>query len=170
MDFLLRQQPPLLWEARERLARFLGGDPCRLFFTANVTAAVNLVASGLRLASPGEILLTDHEYGAMHWCWERIAQRRGLTLRTFGLPTMANDPGEIIEAEAGSLSLGQLPEKRGFVDVSLLPDVRHEQQGRVACPLLLKWHRWRGQRPRRRCLPPPGVSQPRRSPAQSGRS
>src|SRR5262245_57452186 len=86
MDFLVRQSPPLLWEARERLATFLGGDARRLIFTANVTAAINTVASGLRLAAPGEILLTDHEYGAMHWCWERAAQRQGLSVRTFSLP------------------------------------------------------------------------------------
>ncbi len=73
MDFLLRGLPPLLWEARERLSAFLGGDPKRLVFTANVTASVNLVASSLPLASPGEITaLTDHEYEApMHWCWDR---------------------------------------------------------------------------------------------------
>lgn len=97
-DFLLRQQPPLLWHARERLARFLGGDPHRLIFTVNVSVSVNIVAAGLRLAAPGEILLTDHEYGAMHWCWERAAQRQGLTLRTFKLPILAQSPGEIVEA------------------------------------------------------------------------
>src|SRR5262249_39094904 len=86
MDFLLRQLPPLLWEARERLATFLGGDPRRLVFTANVSASVNIVAAALRLAAPGEVLLSDHEYGAMHWCWERAAVRQGLTLRTFPLP------------------------------------------------------------------------------------
>src|SRR5262249_44571949 len=73
MDFLVRQVPPRLWQARERLAHFLGGDPRRLVFTANVTAAINMVAAALPLAAPGEILLTDHEYGAMHWCWERAA-------------------------------------------------------------------------------------------------
>lgn len=98
MDFLVRQVPPLLWEARQRLAQFLGGDPYRLVFTANVSAAVNIVAAGLRLAAPGEILLTDHEYGAMHWCWERVAQRQGLTLRTFPLPVMASSPEEIVDA------------------------------------------------------------------------
>src|SRR5437899_3382568 len=56
MDFLVRQAPPLLWQARERLARFLGADPRRLAFTANVSAAVNTVAAALRLAAPGEIL------------------------------------------------------------------------------------------------------------------
>jgi isopenicillin-N epimerase len=98
MDFLLRESPPLLWDARQRLATFLGGDPRRLVFTANVSVSVNIAASGLRLATPGEILLTDHEYGAMHWCWERAAQRQGLTLRTFPLPILAREPAEIVTA------------------------------------------------------------------------
>jgi isopenicillin-N epimerase len=98
MDFILRKTPPLLWQARQRLAEFIHGDPRRLIFTANVTAAVNMVASSLRLAVPGEILLTDHEYGAMHWCWERAAQRLGLTLRTFALPPLPRHPAEIVLA------------------------------------------------------------------------
>src|SRR5207245_1941172 len=103
MDFLVRQTPPLLWQARERLAQFLGADPYRLAFTTNVTAAINIAAS-LRLASPGEILLTDHEYGAMQWCWERAAQRQGLTLRTFPLPILAEDPEEIVAALGAALT------------------------------------------------------------------
>src|SRR5436305_14617985 len=55
MDFFLRQSPPLLWQARERLAGFLGTAPERLAFTANVTVAVNIVVTSLRLAAPGEI-------------------------------------------------------------------------------------------------------------------
>ncbi|HZY84172.1 MAG TPA: aminotransferase class V-fold PLP-dependent enzyme [Gemmataceae bacterium] len=104
MDFLLRGAPPLLWEARERLAAFVGGDARRLAFTANVTAAVNLVAASLPLAAPGEILLTDHEYGAMHWCWERAAQRQGLTVRTFPLPPLPSSPAEIVAAAAAALN------------------------------------------------------------------
>jgi isopenicillin-N epimerase len=96
-DFFVRRAPPLLWQARE-CAQFLGGDPKRLVFTTNVSVAMNLVASGLSIASPGEILLTDHEYGAMHWCWERAAIRQGLTLRTFPLPTMAKNAQEIVDA------------------------------------------------------------------------
>jgi isopenicillin-N epimerase len=98
MDFLVRQAPPLLWQARERLAGFLGGDPYHLVFTANVTAAINYIAAALRLATPGEILLTDHEYGAMHWCWERAARRQGLTLRAFALPALPLRPAEVVEA------------------------------------------------------------------------
>ncbi|HEY8504163.1 MAG TPA: aminotransferase class V-fold PLP-dependent enzyme [Gemmataceae bacterium] len=103
-DFFVRQVPPLLWQARQRLAKFLRTDPRRLVFSVNVTSAVNVVAEGLRLAAPGEILLTDHEYLAMHWCWERAARRQGLTLRTFALPTMASDPGEIVGAVRRALT------------------------------------------------------------------
>src|SRR5258706_12956836 len=61
-DFQLRRVPSLLWEARERLAGFVGGDPTRLLLTTNATGAINLVASSLSLDAPGEILLTDQEY------------------------------------------------------------------------------------------------------------
>jgi isopenicillin-N epimerase len=103
-DFFARQAPPLLWAARERTAEFLGTAPQRLVFTTNVSAAINLVASGLELASPGEILMTDHEYGAMVWCWERAAQRRGLTVKTFPLPTMPSHPGEIVGAAVRAIT------------------------------------------------------------------
>jgi isopenicillin-N epimerase len=56
------------------------------------------VASGLQLAAPGEILLTDHEYGSLHWCWDRAARRQGLTVRTFPVPILAEDPEEIVDA------------------------------------------------------------------------
>lgn len=104
MDFLLRELPERLWPARAQLAQFIGGDPRRLIFTQNVTAAINIVAASLMLARPGEILLTDHEYGAMHWCWDRAAQRLGLTLRTFPLPVVPGDPCEIVEACRAALS------------------------------------------------------------------
>jgi isopenicillin-N epimerase len=104
MDFLIRQLPPLLWAARCKLASFLNAEPRRLLFTANVTASINLVASALALEAPGEILLTDHEYGCMHWCWERAARRLGLDLRTFALPTLAEDPGEIIDAACRAMT------------------------------------------------------------------
>jgi isopenicillin-N epimerase len=102
-NWFVREMPPLLWQARERTAEFLGTTPQRFLFTTNVSAAINLVASGLRLNSPGEILMTDHEYGAMIWCWERAARRQGLTVRTFPLPT-TDDPAEIVAAAAKAMT------------------------------------------------------------------
>jgi isopenicillin-N epimerase len=101
---LPRRLPPLLWEARSRLAGFLGTEPRRLVCTANVSVAINIIAATLRLAAPGEVLLTDHEYGAMHWCWERACARQGLTLRTFPLPVLAREPDEIVKAVRAAIS------------------------------------------------------------------
>ncbi len=104
MDFLVRKLPPLLWNSRRRLAEFLGRRAERLLFTVNVTASVNLVASSLQLVAPGEILMTDHEYGAMHWTWERTAQRMGLSLRTFPLPTMPRSVDEVVAAATKAMT------------------------------------------------------------------
>src|SRR5262245_24198508 len=104
MDFLLRESPPLLWHARERLASFLGTSPYRLIFTQNVTTAVNIVAASLRLDAPGEILMSNREYGSMQWCWERAAIRLGLTVRFFPLPLMPSSPDEIEAAVESALT------------------------------------------------------------------
>jgi isopenicillin-N epimerase len=98
VDFLWRQQNQRLWHARQRLAEFVHGDPTRLMFTANVTVAINIVASSLQLAAPGEVLMTNHEYGSMRFAWERATQRQGLTLRAVALPTPAQVPAEIVQA------------------------------------------------------------------------
>ncbi len=103
MDFILRQTPPLLWEARRRLADFIGTDATRLIFTQNVSSAVNMAASGLSLEG-GEILTSDREYGAMHWCWERFAERCGMELKTFALPLMPRSPDEIVDAVAKAIT------------------------------------------------------------------
>lgn len=104
MDFILRQTPPLLWAARTRLAQFVGAGPTRLIFTQNVSSAVNLVASGLKLEPGGEVLTSDREYGAMHWCWERAAKRQELALKTFPLPLMPKSPDEVVDAVAASIT------------------------------------------------------------------
>jgi isopenicillin-N epimerase len=104
MDFLLRQAPPLLWHARERLAEFLGTVPERLVFTQNVTTTINIVAASLRLAAPGDVLMSDREYGSMQWAWERAARRQGLTVRFVRLPLMPSDPGEIVEAYRAAIT------------------------------------------------------------------
>lgn len=103
MDFILRQSPPLLWEARCRMAKFVGTDPTRLIFTQNVSSAVNMIASGMTLDG-GEVLTSDREYGAMHWCWERFAERCGLELKTFHLPPMPKSPTEIVDAIAAAIT------------------------------------------------------------------
>jgi isopenicillin-N epimerase len=101
--FLWREQDAFLWNARTKLAEFVHADPRRLIFTVNVSVAINIVAASLRLAAPGAVLLTNHEYGSMRYVWERATQLQGLNLRFAPLPTPAREPGEIIDAVIAAL-------------------------------------------------------------------
>lgn len=85
--FLWREFPERLWQARETLARFLGVSPHCLPFMVNVTAALNTVGLGLTRQLPGDILLTDQEYGAMVFLWQEVARRHGVRCRVVELPS-----------------------------------------------------------------------------------
>jgi isopenicillin-N epimerase len=103
VDFLRNQLPPLLGAARAALAAYLGGDPHQLVLTTNATAAINLVASSIALNAPGEVVMTDHEYPPMQWCWERAAARLGLTVRRFPLPAHPESPDAVVDAAVAAL-------------------------------------------------------------------
>jgi isopenicillin-N epimerase len=96
-DFMLRDLPRLLWRARERLGEFIGASPERLMFSHSVSAAVGLVANSISVPSPGEILLTDREYPTMSRCWERAAQRLGLSIRVIRLPDDPSDHARLLD-------------------------------------------------------------------------
>jgi isopenicillin-N epimerase len=104
VDYIWRWSSEPLWQARCRLARFVGTSPQRLIFTQNVSQAINFIAQSITLPSPGEILTTNHEYGAMRWAWERSAQRLQLPLRMLTLPVETEDPGRIVEVVAGAFT------------------------------------------------------------------
>ena len=74
MDFFVRQFEPAWLESRKRLAAFLGTAPENLVFVENSTAGMNVVAATVRLQPGDEVLLTDHEYGAVQRIWRRACQ------------------------------------------------------------------------------------------------
>src|SRR5437773_437991 len=80
-DFHWRQVPPLLHRSRSRLAKYLNVRDADLVLLPNVTYAVNIVLGSLKLETGGEILTTDHEYGAMRFCLERFARKNDLKIR-----------------------------------------------------------------------------------------
>ncbi len=75
MDFFCRQYEPAVLAARQRLAEFVGADPQDLVFVENATAAMNVVANSLELKHSDQVLLTDHEYGAVRRIWQRATLR-----------------------------------------------------------------------------------------------
>jgi isopenicillin-N epimerase len=77
MDFYVRHLEPALLSAREVTARFLGTSRPNLVFVENATFGMNVVASSFALESGDEVLLNNHEYGAVHRIWERATRRFG---------------------------------------------------------------------------------------------
>jgi isopenicillin-N epimerase len=104
MDFFLRQFEPAWRQARQRLAEFVGTSAGNLIFVENATTAMNLVAEALPLSEGDEVLLTDHEYGAVQRIWQRACLRQGARLRTAVLPVPCDDPREIVEAVAAAFT------------------------------------------------------------------
>ncbi len=74
--FFQRELMDELRTARQALGTYLNAPADDLAFVPNATAAVNIVARSLRLATGDEILTTDHEYGACDNVWDLVARPR----------------------------------------------------------------------------------------------
>jgi isopenicillin-N epimerase len=99
MDFFVRHFEPAWLAARKRLAEFVGVDPECLVFMENSTAAMNTVASSLPLPPGDEVLLTDHEYGAVGRIWRRACQLAGtVEPRIAKLPSRFESADMVIDA------------------------------------------------------------------------
>jgi isopenicillin-N epimerase len=85
MDFFVRQFEPAWLAARDKLARFVGASPGDLIFAENATVAMNIVADSFPLAAGDEVLLTDHEYGAVQRIWQRACEKAGAVAKTVAL-------------------------------------------------------------------------------------
>ena len=97
-NFLWRESIPLVERARARLAEYLNCSSNDLLLLPNATLAINVIASSLPLPYGAEILTTDHEYGAMMYCWRRAAEGKGWRVRQVELPYRTEDPEEIVAA------------------------------------------------------------------------
>jgi len=98
MDFYLRRLEPELDRAASELASFLSVNRECLAFVDNATTGMNIVATALKLQPDDEVLLNDHEYGAVFRVWRRAAQTTGARVVTADLPDSLDDPNEVIEA------------------------------------------------------------------------
>ena len=77
VEFHVRRQDQLLREARAPIAAYLGAQLDNTAFVVNTTTAMNWVAHGLPLGPGDQVLLNDHEYGAVFRCWRTFAAKRG---------------------------------------------------------------------------------------------
>jgi len=77
VDFIQKNLPVYLKEAKKPLAKFIGCEAEDFFFTPNPTFAINTVMRSLKLQPGDEILSTNHEYGAMDRTWNFYCKKSG---------------------------------------------------------------------------------------------
>ncbi len=83
MDFFVRHFESAWCEARGHLARFVGAAAEDLIFVENATAGMNLVAHNYPLKPGDDVLLTDHEYGAVRKIWQHACNRAARICESF---------------------------------------------------------------------------------------
>ncbi len=98
MDFYVRQLEPLLTAAKRQTSEFVGTAPENLVFVENATYGVNVVAESFPLRAGDEILLNNHEYGAVQRIWDRAAQRVGAKTIVATLPNPIESADQVVDA------------------------------------------------------------------------
>lgn len=104
MDFFLRWLEPALEHARSELARFCGTTTGNLVFADNATWAMNVVARSFPLGSGDEVLLTDHEYGAVFRIWEEACGQAGAKPVTAVLPMPFTTADNVVDAIVSAIT------------------------------------------------------------------
>jgi len=94
--FFVRELEPLLDDAREMLATFLGADPAGLAFVPNATAGVNAVLRSLDLDQNDELLVTTHEYNASRNALDYVAGLAGAKVIVADVPFPIESPEVVI--------------------------------------------------------------------------
>lgn len=98
MDFYLRQMEKGLLDARQALANFIGTTAPNLAFVDNATYGMNVVANSFELQVGDEVLLNDHEYGAVFRIWQQACDAAGAKLVMVKLPPQIQSTEEVIAA------------------------------------------------------------------------
>lgn len=98
VEFLGRRYDGLMDEARAKLAAYVGTTADELIFVPNATVGINLVARSWKLQPGDEILMTDHEYGAMEFTWQFICNQTGATIIRHAIPLPLPSNEEIIDS------------------------------------------------------------------------
>lgn len=98
MEFFVRRQEGLLDEALKSLGRFIGSRSENLTFVPNATSAMNIVARNTPLAAGDEVLLNDHEYGAVIRIWGSRCRETGAKTVLAKLPVRPESDSQWVDA------------------------------------------------------------------------
>ena len=98
MDFYVRRLEPAVLHAREATSAFVGTELNNLVLVENATFGMNVVADSFPLKGGDEVLLNNHEYGAVHRIWKRACERTGATFRSVDLPPRIDSPEQVVQS------------------------------------------------------------------------
>ena len=98
VQFLSRDLPGLLKNARETVAEFVGAEALDIAFVPNPTTAVNTVLRSLRFAPGDELLATDHTYNACRNALDATAARDGARVVIARVPFPLAHEDEAVDA------------------------------------------------------------------------
>ncbi|MBH8574776.1 aminotransferase class V-fold PLP-dependent enzyme [Nostocaceae cyanobacterium CENA369] len=98
LRFFGREWEPLLDDARNKLAVFVGADAKDVVSVPNATTGVNSVLRSLTFSADDEILTTNHEYNACRNALDFIACRTGVRIVVAKIPFPIESPQQVLAA------------------------------------------------------------------------
>jgi len=89
---------PLLLTARTGLAKLFGCDVEEVALVRNATEALDAILLGVELRPGDEVLMTTHDYGAMHTAVDQRVRRDGIAVNKIrGVPTPPRSMTELVD-------------------------------------------------------------------------
>lgn len=98
LRFFMREFEPLLDNARNELAAFVGAGADELAFVPNATTGINAILRSLSFSPGDELLTTNQEYNACRNVLDYVADRTGAKVIVASVPFPLESPQQIIEA------------------------------------------------------------------------
>lgn len=98
MSFFCQRMERELETAATETGAFIGAKGGNLLFVDNATVGMNIAATAFDLSAGDEILLTDHEYGAVQRIWKSRCEAAGAQVVTAPLPFPLRDVESVVNA------------------------------------------------------------------------
>ena len=98
VEFLTKGIWSPLRNSRIKLGEFVGCDEAELLFFHNPTTAIVNVINSLRLNTGDEVLMTDHEYGALVRQWSVWGKKNGVGIIQQKIPLPVHSEREFVDS------------------------------------------------------------------------
>ena len=89
---------------RDKLGKLVNVEGKDIALTQNATFGSSFAANGLSLKPGDEVILTDREHPGAICAWQELAKKDRIVLKQVLIPTPANDPDQLVELFAGTVT------------------------------------------------------------------